>query len=547
MSSIGSRRPRVLLALAAMAPTALLAVPALSGESSALADVEAGRKIYDQGLLSSGVPLRARRAGGTTGAGRAVACVNCHRRSGFGMYEGGSLIPPVTGPALFRNDHSRQTFLRRSTPGSPHKAAPHLTRPVYDEASLARAIRSGVAPSGHVFKALMPRYELGDDDMANLAAYLRQLSDGPPPGLDGKRAVFATVIAPGQSRERRDAVVRTLSACLGERFSDPAPEGASPPLAVWDLDGPSATWRAQLEAKAREAPVLAFLSGLGGAEWHPVHEFCERERIPCLFPNVDVPGNGLKEDVYSFYFSGGVLLEARVAGRFIREETSRLGLRRVVVVTGRSETSQRAAGELRQALGDSLMIDERRLARPDDAGIAEVLGGLGKSDALVLWLDRDEVTALDTHQTPDAGAIVVSGWLAGLERAPLPAAWKARTLMLYPLDAPERREVRMSFNLRPFLNKHGLAGADEILAGNTLAACNIAAESLYRMQGYTYRDHLIDEVESYPVAMGNAPAPQAYPRFNIGIGQRFSSRGAYIARFTGEGNRMEKVRDWLTP
>jgi hypothetical protein len=31
------------------------------------------------------------------------------------------------------------------------------------------------------------------------------------------------------------------------------------------------------------------VSGLGGSNWAPVHQFCERRQLPCLFPNVDAP------------------------------------------------------------------------------------------------------------------------------------------------------------------------------------------------------------------------------------------------------------------
>jgi len=35
--------------------------------------------------------------------------------------------------------------------------------------------------------------------------------------------------------------------------------------------------------------VFALVSGLGGAEWGPVHRFCESQRIPCLLPNLETP------------------------------------------------------------------------------------------------------------------------------------------------------------------------------------------------------------------------------------------------------------------
>jgi hypothetical protein len=48
--------------------------------------------------------------------------------------------------------------------------------------------------------------------------------------------------------------------------------------------------------------------------------------------------------------------------------------------------------------------------------------------------------------------------------------------------------------------------------------------------------------------MGNAPAPQAYPRFELGPGQRFSARGGYLVRLTDESHhRLEPVMEWTVP
>jgi len=87
------------------------------------------------------------------------------------------------------------------------------------------------------------------------------------------------------------------------------------------------------------------------------------------------------------------------------------------------------------------------------------------------------------------------------------------------------------------------------LQGNTLAACNVVSESLLRMNGKFMRDYLVETIENYPTAMGNAPAPEAFPRFSLGPGQRFSSKGAYLVRFVSpQDKRVTPVRDeWIVP
>jgi hypothetical protein len=513
--------------------------------------VEAGRMIYREGRLPSGEPLRGRRPAGNEVSGRDAACVLCHQRSGLGLAEGAIPMPPVSGPALFGSQPLPGHVARRA-PGMEFRDYPFRTRAPYDDDTLARAIRGGVNPDGYEFQYLMPRYELSERDMDSLVAYLRSLSAQPSPGVDATVAHFATVVAPGVDPARREAHLGVLRSCFRERYPEPEDDASGMAqqgkrqvwrLHVWALEGAPETWERQLQAHYARQPVFAMISGLGGAEWAPVERFCEAGGLPCLFPNVDLPGSP-SGGWYSFYFFRGVALEAAVLADYVREQR---GLRRVVQLSRPEGAGARGAAALREALaGSGIALEERGFpgtprSRP--------LAGLGKGDALVLWLGSEDLAALTRAWPPPAGMILVSGMLSGLENAPLPPAWKKAALMVYPFDPPGRWHLRMDRNLRPWLAQQGLARSDERLQGNTLAACNLLTESMLRLRGRYFRDHLVEWVENYPSAMGNAPAPQAFPRFSLGPGQRFSSKGAYIVRFAApDTKRLVPVRpDWIIP
>jgi hypothetical protein len=429
------------------------------------------------------------------------------------------------------------------------------TRPPYDDATLARAIREGVSPVGHVFSYLMPRYELSEGDMKALIAYLRALSDKPSPGADAERAEFATVVAPGVDPARREAFLGVLKACFQERHPEPT-EGEAPPddhqvwrLHVWDLAGPPDTWERQLQGRYASQPVFALVSGLGAHEWAPVERFCQTSRIPCLFPNVEAPGSPAA-GWYTFYFSKGVLLEAEVLARYLKDRREPMGLTRLVQVSRPEGSGPRGAAHLRAALeGSGIAVEDRTLTATDVDAVRAAVQGLGKSDALVLWLPAGDLGALSGQvEPPEAGVVLISAILGGQEKAPLSEAWKKSSLLVYPFDPPYRWNIRMAYNLRTWLAEHELPQADERLQGNTLAACNLLSEGMVRLRGRFLRDYLVEWTENYPTGMGNAPAPQAFPRFSIGPGQRFTSKGAYIARFAAnDPDRLEKVEDWIIP
>ncbi len=504
-----------------------------------------GRAIYESGRLSSGESLQAFRDNGLAVSGKAAACVNCHQRSGFGIYEGSNLVPPITGPHLFANVRPSGHVPRRAQAVEHHQFQFRIRDP-YTQSTLARALRDGVSPAGTHFQYLMPRYALNDTDMAALIGYLRQLSSQPSPGATMERAHFATVIAPGQDATRRSAVVDVLRACFNERHPE-RPAGQVWQLDVWDLDGAPDTWPAQLSAKYARQPVFAMLSGLGSDEWGPVHQFCESEAIPCLFPNIDVPAS-VETGTNSFYFSKGVVLEAEVIAHHLTGKDASF-LKRVIQLRLAAGAGAVAARSMQQSLtAGSLIVEDRIMQQATMEEFQTATADVTNTDAIVVWLDRADLGKLAHASPPGAGMIVLSGWLGGFEFAPLSDAWKRVVHMVYPIDAPQRRAERMRFNLAPWLTGKSIAPADDILLGNTLTACNLLSEAMLRMRGSFYRDYLVEQIENYPTGMGNAPAPQAFPRFLMSPRQRYSSKGAYLVRFKPpEFQTLELVKDWIVP
>ena len=85
----------------------LVFAAAIAASGPAVGDplVEAGRRIYEDGVLPDGGALVAKRPEGLMLEGRYAACGTCHRPSGMGSVEGvgeqAILVPPVAGPVLF--------------------------------------------------------------------------------------------------------------------------------------------------------------------------------------------------------------------------------------------------------------------------------------------------------------------------------------------------------------------------------------------------------------------------------------------------------------
>jgi hypothetical protein len=526
----------------------------LASARAGVADSSVGEALYREGLLPSGAPLRGEREAGVGVEGRPAACISCHRRSGLGTAEGRIVVPPIVGKYLFR-PHSTNV----PDTGAAQAPGRRTTREPYTDATLARAIRTGVAPNGRSLNYLMPRYALDDATMATLIGYLKGLSVAAVPGVTDSVLHFATIIAPDADPVARQGMLEVAEAFVADKNSfirgGVRPMRASREieyrvsrrwqLHVWQLTGAPDQWEQQLRRHLAAEPVYAVISGLGGRDWAPVHRFCQQAQLPCLLPNVDLPVVA-EDDFYPVYFSRGVLLEADLLAARIAESPAGTGARRLVQVFREGDVGEQAASALGAASAAAgLALESRPLPRAGSAGsgLAAALAGLERSDLLVLWLRAGDLARLPP-QLPAVASAFVSGTLGGMENAPLPAAWHAAVRMAYPFDLPEARRIRMSFPFNWFKIKKINVVAERIQV-DTYIALGILSETLNEMLDSFVRDYLVERVE---LMVSHRQTNGYYPRLGLGPGQRFASKGGYIVRFDGaQGTAVVADGDWAVP
>lgn len=547
----GTSPRRVLIELAGLVATLGLVGTAAASNAAARNDSAAiGATIYRAGVLSSGQPLQAEREGGVVVSGATAACSNCHRRSGLGMKEGRRTIPPIAGSYLFHPRAGSADDL-----DLPFVDGMRAERDPYSEITLARAIREGIAADGAPLSYLMPRYTLDDASMGALIAYLKTLSPGTVPGVTDSVLHFATIITPDADPVKRQGMLEVLEKFFADK--NRYTRAVSPRLRssrrmmfqvnrhwelhVWQLTGPADTWRAQLHAKLAAQPVFAVLSGLGGRTWQPVHRFCEEASLPCLFPNLDLPVVA-EADFDNLYLSQGVLLEARLMAYELQQLRATGPIRRVVQVYRVADVGEAAAEALASTLaGEGYTVVKRGLS----AGrkLATAFRDLQPGDALVLWLRADDVARLGVPP-PAVSRALISGQMAGLEQAPLPAAWRAVTSMTYPFDLPEKRRVRVDFPLGWFRIRQIPVVAPQVQV-DTWLVCGIVADTLNHMVDTFVRDYLVERVEQ---TLEHRAVTGYYPRLALAPGQRFASKGGYLVRFAGPtGPHVVADGDWIVP
>lgn len=516
-------------------------VASADGDVTPAQAVEYGRQIYMGGVLSSGEPLKATVSGDVEITGEFVVCGECHRKSGLGASEGESVAPPVVGSLLYE-----PLQLPVSRPPEPP-----IQRPAYDRESLAASIRDGISSTGEEFSMLMPRYPLSDEDMGYLIAYLESLHVGPDPGVTETDIHFATVITDDVEPAARKALLDVMNTFIEQKNTETRYESkraSSGPwhkdwvfknyrkwvLHTWELSGPPAGWKAQLEELYDTQPVFAVLNGVSNSSWRPVHEFCEAARLPCIFPTTDLPVVG-QEDFYNVYLSRGMFTEADAIASSLAETGESAGPVVQVYKAG-DERSEAGANALSARLGDDVITIE----------FGELDAPIDDSAVLVAWLDAsDSNTMWQALQGQALERLYLSGAILGGDEGLLRESMREYALIAYSTELPGRTARLLARSTGWFRIKRIYSSEHEEIQGNAYFTLKITGAALGAIRLYFNRDFFVESIEHM---IDNATYTSVYPRMSLAPEQRFASKGSLLARFdTDSPGKLVAVTDWVVP
>jgi len=550
----------VSLTLASTWPHGDLRQPTMVGGD----DFLLGQRMYREGVLPSGTPMRASVKGDAPKVGMMFRCVSCHLRSGMGAVEGAIVARPINGPRLYEPLYRiARTPLRRKPRRPESSPEPDLVRPAYSDATLARALRDGIDPSGRPLDAAMPRYRLDERDMEILIGYLKSLSAETSPGVTDTTIRFATVVTEGVEPAERDAMLATLEAHLEDRNAEPRRQvergdvslnpmyagyaGARRlELSRWDLRGPSNTWRGQLDALNRARPVFGLLGGMAAGDWRPIHEFCEEQEIPCLLPITELPKVS-ETDWHTLYFSKGVYQEGEAAARYLRSMPGippELPVIQVLRDTPEGRALSTGFEEVWRTSGRPQ--PRRKVLGPEEPltpADLETVAGVG--GVALVWLGSADMAALwgrMASATPGPRMVFVSSGLLGEAIHSIPEQARSLTYITYQGPLPAEQERRMAA-VESWSRSRGIPWTRPAVQSRAYFIGWILSAALARMKDNFYRDYLLDVMDMM-IDQTYAIAP--YERVSFGPGQRYASKGCYIVQL-GPGPRPDLLKrsDWV--
>lgn len=549
-----------------------------------------GERMYREGILPSGEPMNAFVKGDLPVPGTAFTCASCHLRSGLGSIEGGVVTPPTNGPYLFKPFKGYSSPRYVNTPflppqlvkyNSQYYRKPH-NRPVYTDESLANALRSGIDSAGRVMNDVMPRYLLEDEEMKLLVSYLKSLSSEFSPGVTDTTIRFATIVSDGVSPEERNAMLVPLENYVRNKnqSNDHDPRmirsnqvrstGARSrlmaavamtslgvtnrklSLSCWELKGAPETWLGQLEEYYRKEPVFAILGGITSGEWQPIHQFCEDNRIPNIFPITNFPVVS-QSDWYTLYLSKGYYQEGEGAARFLNGKEDLKDGRIIQFVRDSREGRALSRGFLETWRGFGQKAPETITLKAGMKLTAKSLQrelAQKKPAAIILWdgpetLKTLEMVAVEKNRP---SIVLVSSTYLGKSMLSLNERVQKFTYLTYPYgisQTPEERAVQLATKE---ITSSSMGSKVFSVEANTDANIRISLQTqiltiilhsaLLDMRGNYYRDNLLDVI-----GMDMDQDVPLYERLSFGPGQRYASKGCYIVQLAKTG--LVKKSGWV--
>ncbi len=534
--------------------------------------LQLGEQMYRTGVLPDGTIMQARVQGDIPTDGQVFTCALCHRRSGLGTSEGAVIALPVNGLNLFRSRvewDARRRHSGSASAGNLSRQVPTYMlgddlRQPYNDQTLSRAIRNGVDPDGRILDGLMPRYALNDSDMTLLIYYLKHLTRTLSPGVTDGKLHFATIITEGVAENDRAAMLNVLATVIADRNSQTrnqikrAEKGAfinreldsayrTLELSIWELTGPPQTWRRQLEEYYQQQPVFAILGGISDSDWAPVHAFSEQYELPVIFPITDRPEIST-DSAYTLYFSKGLYQEGESVASYIRRQRDALHDVRIIQVYkkgGEGEVVARGFEEKwNQFSAHAVLnyeIDDTRLK---NANAWRSLIEPGKKTFVMLWVSdaQSVLSGLFASLEHEAFKVFVSSTLLKENYASIVDEHRDRVYITYPYAFPEEKKRHLAL-LETWLKIKGIPEGNKRIQSKMYFLGWMLADTLAGIKSEFYRDYFMEKIE---MMKDQTHSISIYPRLSFGPGQRYASKGCYIAQLTkGESPHLLKISDWI--
>ena len=545
----------------------------LAGQQSATAAnqlLEIGKQIYQQGISSDGTPVKAVVSEDVSVSGEQIACVKCHQKSGLGTSESAVIAWRISGNELYQpRRRSGAWSLNQAKQDKnsrlrslPDNFNPDDDRVAYNDTKLARALRHGVDSSANMLSPVMPRYDLSDKDMTALITFLKSMSAQYSPGVDATSIRFATVLSDKTDPNDAAAMLDVLNKHIANHNAQTRPyrkrKNKGPfyrselntayrslELDVWSLSGDQKTWHKQLNNYYQRQPVFAILGGLVEGDWKTIHQFCEQNQIPSIFPITNFPVIN-KNDWYTLYFSKGAFQQGEAAASYLSTLDSVNNNTEIVQVVSDNDFARRYAQGFSETWKSARNSNFTEHVFTTQSHFIETVLDDRKTEAMIwlLWLDNEDDLVQLTQllgARPLNGDIYLTSWDLFQTRSDQINPQVAEHLYLTFAHALPNESTPKIARLKQWLKISGIESKNIVIEDKMYFLGWMLSAVLKNMRNDFYRDYFL---ENFEMMREQNRAIAHFPHVSFAPGQRYIAKGSYIVKHNSVNNTLTKVSDW---
>jgi len=509
---------------------ALLSVAFAASTDRLTASEKRGKQIYLYGTSPSGGEITAILGSSDNDApGSLMACANCHGFDGRGKPEGGVIPSNITWEEL--------------TKSYGHTHAGGRWHPAYAEHSLAQAITEGVDPAGAPLAAVMPKYRMSRQDLADLLAYLKRLADDRDPGITETSIKVGTLLPMTGPLADVGEVAKTV---IAGYFNDINDGGGiyNRRLELHVADAPDASSIGASAKRLVENEQVFCLAGAftAGAD-DDAFALMKSAETPLvgpftLFPRVESPPNR-----HVFYLFSGLKEQARALVNFL-VETKRAKRLAVVYPEGRvfTEVSEAIEQYCQKAGCASVATLGYAKGRFDAGRTIERLRRENAEAVFLFGMGAEEKTLLkEVEKTGWSPYVILSGALAGGDIFDPPASFNGKISLSFPTLPSDQTEAGLA-EYRAFAQKHKLPAKRLAVQLSSYCAAKLLAHAIKQAGRDISREKLIGALEGlYEFNTGLTP-PITY-----NANRRIGALGAYVVAVDLEKRSLIPASEWITP
>ncbi|MGH8508257.1 MAG: ABC transporter substrate-binding protein [Gammaproteobacteria bacterium] len=500
-----------------------------AAEGPLTAEEKSGKRIYVHGTSPGGHEILAYVGESSLEVpGRTMPCANCHGLDGRGKPEGGVIPSNLTWEALTKPY------------GVTHPGG--RTHPPYTDRTLELAITRGLDPAGNKLLIVMPRYQLSQEDMADLVAYLKRLGKDRDPGLTENSITIGTTIPARADLAGIGEAIKAVTTAFFEevnsrggiynrRIELKINETADTPIA------------ANVKRFIQEEQVFAMTSAFIAGADKELAALMDNLEVPMVGPLTLYPQGGHPLNRHVFYVLSGVDGQARALANFAcrKMPDKRAGVLVVysddkmakgVLEAIKDQCQKSGCGPpetYRYPYADSDVPTFAAKLKQTNRSVIFFLGTGGEAMALM-----NEAAVL--HWSP---TFYLPGAVAGNEILDAPPSFSQK-IFISVSNSPDDYTSEGIEEFRALAVKHKLPAHLLAVQSSAYSAAKILIEGLTRAGKDLSREKLIQALEGlYEYPTGVTPA------VTYGINRRIGAMGAYVVTIDLEKKRFLPASGWI--